>query len=100
MSILLKSEKQNFRARLLYVLFYALLAIGAAAMVYPFLLLVSGSLKSDVDSYEYDILPRYFTDDNLLYRKYLQSKCDEMLEHYRVQYRTDSLTFKDPASPP
>ena len=46
MAVVLKTEKKNFSTVLLYSTLYLVLCMGALTMVYPFLLMVSGSLKT------------------------------------------------------
>lgn len=43
-------------------------------MVYPFLLMVSGSVKSEVDSRQMDIIPSYLFDETALFRKFSQER--------------------------
>ena len=49
MPIILKSEKRQSRTRIVHIVLYTMLALGAVTMVYPFLLMTSGSFKSKVD---------------------------------------------------
>ncbi len=51
-------------------------------MVYPFLQMVSGSVKSRVDAQDLDIVPRFLHDDEMLYRKYEEAKYSEDLQSY------------------
>ena len=82
MSVVLQTEKRNTRTRVFYVLLYLLLGIGAASMIYPFLMMVSGSFKSRIDAAEMDLLPRFFSDDELLYQKYVEAKYGEDIGLY------------------
>jgi len=82
MSVVLQTEKRNARTRLFYVLLYLLLGIGAASMIYPFLMMVSGSFKSRIDAAEMDLVPRFFSDDELLYQKYVEAKYGEDIGLY------------------
>ena len=50
MPIILHTEWRNAKTRLFVGGMYLLLGIGACSMLYPFLLMVSGSLKSRVDA--------------------------------------------------
>ena len=40
-----------------------LLTLGAVTMVYPFLLMISGSFKSEVDTESFNMVPAYWFDD-------------------------------------
>ena len=53
MPIIGKVERKNWKVRLLNVMLHVILLIGAATMVYPLLLMLSGSVKSDVDFKEF-----------------------------------------------
>jgi len=55
---------------------YLVLILGAVTMVYPFLVMVSGSFKSVVDSTDFDIVPAYFYDDQMLLKKYVEARYD------------------------
>ncbi|MBQ9337981.1 MAG: beta-galactosidase [Lentisphaeria bacterium] len=74
MAIIGKVERKNWKARLLNLSIHLILLLGAATMVYPLLIMVSGSIKSDVDFYEFSLYPEYIHDNALLYRKYLLTK--------------------------
>jgi multiple sugar transport system permease protein len=65
---------RSWKVRLVYGLLYAVLAVGAATMVYPFTLMLSGSLKSEADVNIVSPWPRFWTDDLLLFQKYVESK--------------------------
>ena len=49
MAIIGKVEKKSLKVRVLNISIHVLLLLGAVTMVYPLLLMVSGSFKSDVD---------------------------------------------------
>jgi hypothetical protein len=80
---------------------YVLLGIGACTMVYPFLLMVSGSVKSRLDANEMKVVPRYFYDVDMVYRKYTEAKYNEDLLLYLTTTGDSARTFRsvDPPSP-
>ena len=86
MPVILPSEKGQLRSRLVYFVLYASLAMGSLTMVYPFLLMASGSLKSRVDVQDLDLVPRFIHDDALLFRKYVEAKYNERIEEYFTKY--------------
>jgi len=61
---------------------YALLIFGAAWMVYPFLLMVSGSMKSDLDIRRFDVVPRFLHDDTLLFQKFIEQRYGGQLDWF------------------
>ena len=66
--------------RLLIALIYAVLVVGAGTVIYPFLLMVSGSMKSNVDIAVLDPAPAFLWNESVLYRKFLESKYGGSLE--------------------
>jgi multiple sugar transport system permease protein len=81
---------------------YATLIAGGVTMIYPFLVMISGSFKSEVDIRTYDMVPAYFHDDAVLFRKYLESKYNESVSTYNTNVRQDEFSFmhvNPPAAP-
>lgn len=74
MSILTSIEAKSLKGRLFQGGVLLALIIGGTTMVYPFLLMFSGSLRSEMDIVEMSVIPEYFTDDATLVRKFLESK--------------------------
>ena len=94
MPVILPSEKRQFRSRLVYFVLYASLALGSLSMVYPFLLMASGSFKSRVDVQDLDLVPRYIHDDTMLFRKYVEAKYSERIVEYRSATGDDARNFR------
>ena len=61
MSIISEIGRKSFKVKMLYFTIYSTLTIGALTMVYPFMLMLSGSTKSAVDVKYFDAVPRFFT---------------------------------------
>ena len=74
MAIIGKVERKFWKVKLLNAAIHAILLLGAATMVYPLLIMISGSIKSDVDFYQFSLFPEYIYKDSLLYKKFLLSK--------------------------
>lgn len=74
MPIISKVNARSWKGKTLYVTIFVVLIAGAATMIYPFLLMLSGSIRSDVDGNELTIIPRFWSDDGILYQKYVESK--------------------------
>jgi ABC-type glycerol-3-phosphate transport system permease component len=70
MPIISSIQRKSPGGRLLIAFMYILLSVGAVTMVYPFLLLVSGSVKSEVDIRQLDVFPKFLFDDLTLFKKY------------------------------
>lgn len=99
MPLLSQTGRRHPRTRLVVAAMYALLLAGAATMVYPFLLMISGSVKSAVDIQDLRLLPRYLADDRALYRSYIEGLFNESLEMCRVAYDVDARSFQDVEPP-
>ena len=74
MPIISKVGTRSLKVRLAYGAIYAVLALGSVTMIYPFLLMLSGSVKSEADSVEYTPYPQFWFDDVTLFQKYVESK--------------------------
>ena len=99
MPIILPSERRNLRTRLVVAAMYVLLALGGVTMVYPFLIMLSGATKSVVDGTDFDLVPRYWHDTAMLYRKYVEEKCNEQFSDCADNYLVDAGAFRDLQSP-
>ncbi len=76
MPIISEIGKRSAKVRLLYVAIYLVLSIGALTMIYPLLLMLSGSVKSEADSWSIKPYPEFWFDDLILFQKYVESKYD------------------------
>ena len=74
MAIIGRVEKKNWKVKVLNLAIHLVLILGATTMVYPLLLMISGSLKSSVDFKDFDIVPQYFYQDTALFKKYINTK--------------------------
>lgn len=99
MPIIATIGRKQPKARLLIAVMYVVLAVGAVTMVYPFLLMISSSFTSPVDMNEFTIVPRYFHSDDVLYRKYIESKYNEDVVKYNIRFGTDWTKFENVKAP-
>jgi len=74
MPILNRIQQRSLGGRLLLTAIYAILCVGAVTMVYPFLLMVSGSMKSELDMQHLDVVPRFLYDDAALFQRYEEQR--------------------------
>ena len=74
MAIIGKVERKNWKVKLLNAAIHIILLLGAATMIYPLLIMISGSIKSNVDFFSFSLFPEYVYDQPLLYKKYLFTK--------------------------
>ena len=94
MPIISKIGRKSAKARVLIGSIYVILALGAVTMIYPFLLMISGSTKSGVDSADYFVVPKYLTEDEALYRKDCEAFFNESLDMYKMAFDRDADSFK------
>jgi multiple sugar transport system permease protein len=99
MPIISPIGRKQPKTRFLISLIYVALIVGAITMIYPFLLMISGSLKSNVDQRQWDVIPRFLYDDDVLFRKFVESKYNELLAHANATYRATYYSF-DAIHPP
>lgn len=55
--------------------------------------MLSASFKSNVDSKYFDIIPKYFHDDQMLYKKYTESRFNEEVLQFTAQYKNKYFSF-------
>jgi len=91
--------RRSFGVRFLNVSIHAVLILGAVTMVYPFLIMLSGSVKSAVDSRRLSALPSYFYDSDMLYRKWIEAKYNEAILEHGYCYRRRVFSFEDVMPP-
>jgi len=100
MPIIGQVGRRSFKVRALNVAIHLVLMVGAITMIYPFTIMVSGSFKSVVDSKEFSAWPRYFTNDEMLFRKYVEVRYNESSATMVRDYANRFLAFDDVTVPP
>lgn len=85
MPIISNIGRRSSKIRIVFALMFTLLILGSATMVYPFLLMFSGSFKSEVDCQGLSVIPQYWYDNDLLYKKYVEAR------YCRTEVATASL---------
>jgi len=86
--------RRALKTRLFIFALYLVLSLGAATMVIPFLIMISTSFTSQVDSQDFTVVPRYWYDDTALYRKYVESHYNEDILLYNQTLSTEYPDFK------
>ncbi|MCF7837894.1 MAG: carbohydrate ABC transporter permease [Candidatus Marinimicrobia bacterium] len=74
MSVLTKVEAKGWRGRLFLSLVTLSLILGGLTMLYPFLIMLGGAMRSDHDAADMSPVPKYLYDDAELVRKFLETK--------------------------
>ncbi len=74
MTILTKVEAKGWRGRLFLTGVTLTVIIGSITMLYPFMIMTSGAMRSDMDDDDMGVVPRFLVDDNELVQKFLETK--------------------------
>jgi ABC-type glycerol-3-phosphate transport system permease component len=95
MPIIAKVGRRTWSTRLLLGSIYAVLILGGASMVYPFLLMFATSTTGEPEIAQYRIIPRYWFDRTALYQRFVQEKYQNVADftplHTAVQAPADSV---------
>ncbi len=94
MPLIANVGKKALSTRLLVAGIYASLITGAVTMLYPFLVMISGSFKTNVDRNDFDIIPAFFYDDTTLYRKHMECKYNNSLTKFNPYTRSKVYDFR------
>ncbi len=77
MPIISTIGRKHWKVRLLFLGMYTFLILGSISMVYPFLLMITGSTYSSCDQRYFRATPMFMKDDSWLYRKYVEGILNE-----------------------
>ncbi|MCB5246406.1 MAG: beta-galactosidase [Candidatus Cloacimonetes bacterium] len=99
MSIIGKVGRRSNKVRVLNLSIHLVLIIGAITMVYPFLLMISASLRSNVDGGRLSLIPKYLHNDEALFQKYLESRYNEESSRLADNYAGGWLSFAEARLP-
>lgn len=100
MPLLSPIERRSWKARLLDLAMHALLILGSATMVYPLLLMLSGSVKSNTDFTDFRVVPQYLNSDVELYRKFLTTRYNNYISQATQNFKTPQYTVETLLPPP
>ncbi|MEM7578002.1 MAG: ABC transporter permease subunit [Planctomycetota bacterium] len=99
MAILLPTERKSTKGRLIHAGIIALLLLGGVTMVYPFLVMLSGSVRSTIDENELNLVPEFLVDDAALYRKFLEFKYNGDVAALNRAHQTNYFSFAEAELP-
>ncbi|HCE44061.1 MAG TPA: hypothetical protein DET40_10980 [Lentisphaeria bacterium] len=99
MPIVSEIGKRSTKVRLLYASIYAVLVIGSITMIYPMMLMVSGSVKSDADSWSIKPYPEFWFDDLILFQKYAESKYNNQTIYAQQDWCRQVLSWRSVEKP-
>ncbi len=93
MSIIGKVARKSTKMRVLDSAIHIILVLGAITMIYPFMLMLSSSVKSNVDSGNLELIPRYIHNEEALFKKYLESRYNEESSRLMDNYPGGWISF-------
>lgn len=70
-------ESRTLKGRAIHAGIILALLLITATTVYPFLVMISGSMRSEFDVVDLDLVPSFLVDEDTLYLKFLANKYDE-----------------------
>lgn len=88
-------EAKSWRGRLFYTAIILMLCLGGATIIYPFLIMLSGSVRSELDQSDLDLVPRYWMDTTTLYRKFLETKYNQDIDALNSAHLSVHYSFRD-----
>ncbi len=97
MAIISRIGRKNWRVRLLFAGMYLFLIAGGSTMVYPLLLMLSGSTKSSMDTKYFEVFPRFLLDDDWMWAKHSEGLFNEAMFNLNMVYDADEVTFENMA---
>ena len=100
MPILSAIGRKSPGSRALVAAIYALLTLGAVAMLYPLGLMAAGSTKSIADQRDNVLVPRFLVSDEALWQKHLEALFNESMDALNIAFDTDYAAFEDIPLPP
>ncbi len=100
MPIISEIGKRSAKVRLLYAFIYFILSLGAITMIYPLMLMLSGSVKSEADSWSIKPYPEFWFDDLILFQKYTESKYNVSAPDVQYSWCRPVVSWRTIEKPP
>ncbi len=99
MPIFTPVESKSAAGRIFHAATFVLLTLGAVTMLYPLLLLVSGSFRSEIDENELGLVPGYFVSEDALTRKFLEYKYEQRIGELNAAHLSHAYAFAQAGLP-
>ena len=93
MPIFTKVESKSLSGRLFHTATFIFLTLGGITMIYPFILMISGAFRSEVDETDLDLVPAYFMQEEALYQKFLEYKYQQNVSAYNIAHLERQFAF-------
>lgn len=100
MPIISRTGRRSPLTRLLYASMYLVLMLGAVSMVYPFILMLTGSTTSNADRALLKPYPAFWFDDTVLFQKFAESKYNESVQLIEAAWGETVPTYRSISPPP
>jgi ABC-type glycerol-3-phosphate transport system permease component len=100
MPILSTIGRRSWKVRLLIGAIYAVLLVGSVTMIYPLLLMLAGSVKSEADAWSIKPYPEFWLSDRVLFQKYAESKYNNHSELAQNAWCRQVLSWRKIEPPP
>jgi ABC-type glycerol-3-phosphate transport system permease component len=94
MPIIGKVGRRSKKVKFLNGTIHTVLLLGAITMIYPFMMMISASFKSPVDSKKFSVYPQYFFEEEMLFKKYIEARMNEESNIFTQQYKNNFLAFE------
>lgn len=85
--------QRSWRVRLLYFSLYGILLLGAATMVLPFLIMVTGSIEPTTGAGS-GLLPRYLVNQNEMWKRFVTVQYQGMADMMRMSWTDSEADFR------
>lgn len=99
MPIISRMERRTWWGRFVMSLIFGLLTLGGLSILYPFAIMVSGSLRSEMDETQLNFIPAFLVSDVALYQKFLEYKYNQDVEAMNRAHLSRRFSFHDAARP-
>jgi len=87
--------RKSWGARLAFFIMYVVLIAGGLSMIIPFLVMISNSFKSNLDSQTFDLVPAYWHDNQVLTKKYVEQQTNYDVNFYNLVAHANAAMMKD-----
>ncbi|WP_309385996.1 carbohydrate ABC transporter permease [Cerasicoccus frondis] len=99
MPIISQQASRSPKGRLAHAAILLALTLGSITILYPFALMVSGSLKSEMDESDLNLIPKYLYQQSELYQKFLETKYAQRIDLLNQSHLSNHLKFRQAPSP-
>lgn len=99
MSVLTHVEKKSWKGKTFLTLVTVALVVGSATMIYPFALMLAGSIRSPMDTAQRGFVPSFLHDDVTLGRKFVEAKYAYSVRNANAYRFTTDISFETAAIP-